>query len=110
MDHFAQRENIKLISSRLESELHANVRSQLHKLLLEEERRLGADLEFLAELEQTIISFDALIDTQERLVTMLELNGDGERQRAILNGFRKTRELCQRYRQKIVAAHAKTVQ
>jgi hypothetical protein len=78
-------------------------------LLLEEERKLGADLEFLAELEQIIISFDALMETEERLVALLKLNGNGGHERVTLNGLRKTRDIVSNARQKILAAYRKTV-
>ena len=105
MDHFAKRENIKLLSSRLKSQLHPNVRSRMQKLLVEEENKLGADLQFLAELEQTIISFEALIETQKKLLATLEQNGDeAVRERTTLNGLRTTHALCQMYRQKIIFA------
>src|SRR5436309_2391150 len=110
MDHSVARENIKYFSSRLKSELHPNVRSQVQRLLVKEEDKLGADLEFLAEVERTIISFRALIDTQRRLVATLEHNGgEAERERATLNGLRHTHVLCQMYRQKILVASGKTV-
>jgi len=107
MDHFVARENFKCLTARLKSELHKNTRSHLQKLLLEEERRLGADLEFLAELDKTITNFDALIETQEKFVAIL--NGDGGREMVRLNGLRKTRDLCQMYRKKIIAASGRMV-
>ena len=107
MDHVVARENIKHFSSRLKSELHPRVRSYVQKLLVREEDKLGADLELLAEVERTIIGFDALIETQKRLVATLEHNGDGAgRERATLNGLRNAHDLCQMYRQKISALAA----
>ena len=110
MDHFVARENIKCFSTRLKSELHPRVRSYMQRLLVREEDKLGADLEFLAEVDQTIIGFDALIETQSRLVATLEHNGgEAERERATLNGLRDAHVLCQMYRQKILVASEKTV-
>ena len=107
---FVPRENIKHFTSRLKSELHPRVRSYMQKLLVREEDKLGADLEFLAEVDQTIIGFDALIETQSRLVATLEHNGgEAERERATLNGLRDAHVLCQMYRQKILVASEKTV-
>jgi len=110
-DHFVARENIMYFCSRLKSVLHPKVRSHVQRLLIEEEDKLGADLEFLAEVEQTIISFDALIETQKSLVAMLEQNGcEAGRERTILNGLHDTRFLCQTYHRKIVhVASGKTV-
>ena len=65
MDHVVARENIKHFTSRLKSELHPRVRSYMQKLLVREEDKLGADLEFLAEVDQTIIGFDALKSVKE---------------------------------------------
>jgi hypothetical protein len=52
MDHFVARENIKCFSTRLKSALHPNTQSHLQKLLLEEERKLGADLDFSQNLSR----------------------------------------------------------
>ena len=110
MHNSVARENIKHFTSRLKSELHPNVRSHVQRLLIREEDRLGADLEFVAEVEKTIIGFDALIETQKRLVAMLELNGgEAERERATLKGLREAHVLCQVYRQKLLAANGKSV-
>jgi hypothetical protein len=102
MDHFVARENFKCLTARLKSELHQNTRSHVQRLLLEEERRLGADLEFLEELDKTISNFDALIETQEKFVALL--NGNGGREMGRLTGLQKTRDLFQTYRKKIIAA------
>ena len=105
MNHSAGRENIKLLSTRLKSELHPTVRSRLQKLLIEEEDKLGADLQFLAEVEQAIISFEAVIETQKKLVATLQQSGsDVTRELTTLNGLRATHALCQMYRQKIIFA------
>ena len=110
MDHFAARENIKYFSSRLTSVLDPKVRTYVQRLLVKEEDKLGTDLEFLAQVEETIISFDALIETQKRLVATLEQNGDeAGRERATLNGLLDTRFLCQTYRNRILIASGKTV-
>jgi hypothetical protein len=79
MDRSAARENIKSFSNRLKSELHPNVRAHVQKLLLQEERRLGADVDFLSELEETIIRFNALIETQEKF-NAREIRGDAQRE------------------------------
>jgi len=110
MDHFVARENIKYFCSRLKSVLDPKVRSYVQRLLVKEEDKLGIDLEFLAQVEETIVSFDALIETQARLVATLEQHGDeAGRERATLNGLRNTRSLCQTYRNRILLASGKTV-
>ena len=112
MDHFVARENIKYFCSRLASVLDPKVRSHAQRLLVKEEDKLGTDLEFLAEVDQLIIGFGALIETQNEFVATLEQNGGGneaERERATLNGLRETHVLCQMYRQKILGASARTV-
>jgi hypothetical protein len=109
MNRSVARENIKHLSSRLKSDLHSNVRSHLQKLLVKEEDKLGADLEFLAEVEHTIANFEALIETQNRLVETLQKNGlESGRERSTLNGLRTAHVLCQMYRQKILFACDKT--
>src|SRR5262249_15425650 len=103
-------EKIKHLGSRLKSYLHPNVRSHLQKLLIKEEDKLAADLEFLAEVERMIANFEALIETQSRLVETLETNGlESGRERATLDGLRTTHVSCQMYRQKILFACGKTV-
>jgi hypothetical protein len=107
MDHFVARENFKCLTTRLKSNLHQNTRSHLQKLLLEEESKLGADLEFLAEIDKTISNFEALIETQEKFVTIF--NGNDGREMYTLRGLRKTRDLYQMYRKKIIAASGRMV-
>ena len=110
MDHLVARENIKYFCSRLTSVLDPKVRSHVQKLLVKEEDKLGIDLEFLAEVDQLIMGFGALIETQNELVATLEQNGDeAGRERATLNGLRETHGLCQIYRQKLLGASARTV-
>ena len=110
MNRFVARETIKHLGSRLKSDLHANVRSHLQKLLVKEEDKLGTDLEFLAEVERMIGNFEALIETQNRIIETLEKNGlQSGPERATLDGLRTTHVSCQMYRQKILFACGKTV-
>jgi len=86
------------------SEADADVRRRLHLLLLEEENRLGADLEFIVEIERTISAFDALIETQLKLVMMLErggLDGDG-RAKALLAGLLESRSVYRNYHRRML--------
>jgi hypothetical protein len=109
MDRFVARENIKCFVARLKSDMNPHTRSHLQRILIREEDRLGVDREFIAELEQTIISFDALIETQEKIVATLERNGDeAARQRATLKGLRDAHVLCQIYCRKLLTASGKT--
>ena len=99
MDRFIARENIKFYSNRLRTEADAATRSRVRLLLVEELDRLGADLEFIVEIERAISAFDALIKTQRNLVMMLEhdgLDGDG-RARALLNGLLESKAVHRSY-------------
>jgi len=104
MDRFIGRENIKFYGARLRTEADMATRQRLHSLLLEEEDRLGADREFIAVIEQTISAFDALIDLQRKLVTMLErgrLDGDG-RAKALLVGLVESRAVYRNYHRRML--------
>ena len=106
MDKFVARENIKRLRVELASELDPNKRSALAKLLVEEEDRLGADLELLADLDGQIRKGRELIARQTALVAAMERGGNsGIRQaRALLAALAEAQELHERYRQKVLIA------
>jgi hypothetical protein len=55
--------------------------------LLEEEDKLGSDLELLDEMRKTITNLNALIETQRTFVAVLEKNDEySPRARALLDG------------------------
>ncbi len=70
---------------------------------MEEEDRLGADLELVGEITKTIANFNALIETQSKFVAVLEKSGDySKRARSLLDGLQQTKMLCEQYRERIV--------
>ena len=101
-DRFIARTNIKSHSARLMTEADADVRRRLHSLLVEELDRLGADLEFIVEIERTISTFDALIETQRKLVMTLERHGlDGDRRaKVLLDGLVESQAVYRSYRRR----------
>ena len=75
MDRFIARENIKHLRNRLWSESEAATRGSLQKLLVEEEDKLGASFELLADLERHIDDGHRRIERQRILVATLERDG-----------------------------------
>jgi len=104
MDRFIAKENIKFYSARLRTEADAATRRRLHSLLLEELDRLDADLEFIVEIERAISAFDALIETQRKLVMMLERDGpDGDgRAKSLLDGLVESQAVYRSYHRRAV--------
>jgi hypothetical protein len=103
-------ENIRHFRNRLWSEVNPDTRSQLHRLLIMQEDRFGDDLELLASVEEVVMNFVALIETQKKLVTVLETNGlEGvQRARALLDGLERSHVLHQEYHQRMVACFKRT--
>ncbi|MGN6570091.1 MAG: hypothetical protein ACTHLO_01600 [Pseudolabrys sp.] len=75
MDRFIARENIKHLRIRLESECTPGLRANLQRLLIEEEDKLGANLELLADLERHIDDGHQRIARQRILVAEMERSG-----------------------------------
>ncbi len=104
MHKFKVRENFRYFTNRLGFEPEPRTRARLEKLLLEEEDRLGADIELLGEVAKTIANFEALIETQSRFVALVETRGQYVASaRAILDGLRRSKDLCEQYQERIVA-------
>jgi hypothetical protein len=102
MDRFIALENIKHFRDRLRSEPDPAARSMLQRLLVEEEDKLAADLELLADVAQEIVRCQEHIDRQRVLVKTLERDGlDGATARALLNGLIETLAVHRDYRQRI---------
>ncbi len=99
MDRFVGRLNIEHYFVRLRTEADAPTRALLHRLLREEEDRLGSDLEHLAALEQEIAGANGRITRQQERVQHLESNGqDAGRAKILLQMFRQTLELYEQRR------------
>ena len=105
MDRFIARENIKHYRDLLWSTLDPDERARVHKLLVEEEDKLGRDLELLAILEGHIADGTRRIASQQARVTAMEQNGhkDTERARSLLNGMLESQRLFTFYRAHVAA-------
>jgi hypothetical protein len=106
MDHFIARANIRHFGDRLRSEANPGVRFRLQKLLVEEEDKLGQDLELIAEVERTITGFDALIETQSSLVATFERGRSDSLAgaRSFLDGLVQSQTLYKDYHRRLVNA------
>ena len=106
MDKFVARENIRRLRVELASDPDPNKRSALAKLLVEEEDRLGADLELLADLDGQIRRGREAIARQIAIVAAMEGGGHSGvgQARALLAALAEGQELHERYRQKVLIA------
>jgi CheY-like chemotaxis protein len=85
VDRFIARENTKHLRGQLGSEIDPKKRSVLTKVLVEEEDKLGADYELLADLDRHIRKGHELIARQSTLVAKMEHGGhDGVAQARML--------------------------
>src|SRR3569832_2024246 len=75
MDRFIARENVRHLRVRLCSENAPGVRSQLQRLLIEEEDKLGASYELLADIERHIDDGNRLIERQRVIVQAMQRDG-----------------------------------
>jgi hypothetical protein len=106
MDRFIARENIKHFNDRLQSEVNPATRTLVERLLVDEENKLGLDTALLAEVERAIENFDAIIETQKKLVGTLKRDGhDGvARAQALLDGLMQSQILHREYHHKMLRA------
>jgi hypothetical protein len=106
MDRFIARANIRHFGDRLRKESDGELRCRLQKLLIEEEDKLGRDLELLADVERTIASFDALIHAQAAVVAALNGHeGDGlAKARTFLDGLVETHTLYKEYHRRLAGS------
>jgi len=104
MDRCIARQNVRHLRGRLFSELEPRTRSCVERLLVEEENKLGADLELIAEVERAIANFDALIVAQQALAAALERHGHecDARDRGLLDGLRQSQRLHKEYHQSLL--------
>ena len=104
MDRCIARQNVRHLRGRLFSELEPRTRSCVERLLVEEENKLGADLELIAEVERAIANFDALIVTQQALAAALERHEHecDARDRGLLDGLRQSQRLHKEYHQSLL--------
>ncbi len=103
MDRFVARLNIEHYCVRLRSESDARARLDLQKLLVEEENKLGFDLEMLARIEHEIATGNDRIARQESSVESLESNGhDASTGRTTLAMMRETLVIYEDYRHRLL--------
>lgn len=100
MDRFIGRENIKHFRDLLWAPIDPSERARVHKLLVEEEDKLGKDLELLSQIEEHIADGNRRISDQRARVIAMEQNGhkDIERARTLLNGMIESQRLFTCYR------------
>ena len=100
MDRFIARENVKHFRNRLDTELDPDVRSKVRRLLIEEEDKLGASLELLADIDRHIEAGHRRVERQQLLVTTMERDGHASatQARCLLDGLLESLELHQQYR------------
>jgi hypothetical protein len=103
MDRYKARENIRLFRDRLSQEVNPETRALLHKLLLEEEDKLGADLETLADVQQHIADGSRRIERQRALVATMERDGHKglDHAKALLDGLLQSQLLHKYYHKRI---------
>jgi hypothetical protein len=75
MDRFVARENMRHFHGRLETEADSNARSLLHRLLVQEEDKLGHDREALREIENHLARTKEHVNRQQALVASIECDG-----------------------------------
>lgn len=75
MDRFIARENIRHYRDMLLSDIAPEVRSRVRKLLVEEEDKLGKDLELLIDIERHIADGAQRIEAQQSCVRAMHTNG-----------------------------------
>jgi hypothetical protein len=75
MDKFIARENIRHFHDRLETETDPAIRSRLHRLLVEEEDKLGHNSEALHQIETHIADAKKRVNRQQSLVASIERDG-----------------------------------
>ena len=100
MDRFVARENIRHYRDMLLSDIEPDKRSRVQKLLVEEEDKLGKNLELLADIQTHIDEGARRIWTQESRVRAMQLtghNGVGQAQ-AFLDGMMESQRVSMKYR------------
>jgi hypothetical protein len=103
MDKFVARENIRHFRDRLETETDASQRSRLQRLLIEEEDKLGHNLETLSMIETHITNGRTRIYRQRSLVVSMERDGhDTAQARALLGALSETLLLFENHREAIL--------
>jgi len=101
MNQVVARVKIRLYRETLLTDIGPEERSRLHKLLVEEEDKLGKDLKLLADIERHIAEGARRIEAQQSRLCAMQANGsDGvERAQAFLDGMMESQRISMEYRQ-----------
>src|SRR3569623_895041 len=104
MDRFIARENVRHLRIRLCSENTPGVRSQLQKLLIEEEDTLGASYALLADLERHNNNGNRLIELQRVIVATMQRDGKAGQDAAnsLLDALTDSQDLHTHYRKLVL--------
>ena len=103
MDKFVARENIRHFCDRLETETDPTARSLLHRLLVQEEDKLGHNSEVLREIENHISRAKEHVKRQQALVASTTGDGhDTDHALALLNAYSETLFVYENQREKIL--------
>ncbi len=101
---FVVKENIIRFRAQLNGETDPAVRAALHKLLVEEEHKLGINLEHLADIDREISEGRKRIARQRAMVERLDGDGrDAGPAKALLGSFMETQAMYVRHRQRLMA-------
>ena len=103
MDRFIARENIKHFRDMLLSDIDPSTRARVQRLLVEEEDKLGKNLELLADIENHIAQAERLIETQRSVVEALQRDGHNgiERAVALLDGMVESQQVSTDYHHRV---------
>ena len=104
VERYLARENVKRLRERLASESDRQNRFRFMTLLIEEEDKLGAGCELLADLDMQIRRGSEMIARQAMLVAAMRRDGhDGIiRAESLLEGLSESQTLHERYRQRLL--------
>jgi hypothetical protein len=103
MSRFIARVNIRHYHDMLLSDVGPQERSRVHKLLVEEEDKLGKDLELLIDIERHIAEGARRIEVQQSRVRALlaDRHTGVERAQAFLDGMVESQRISMEYRQRL---------
>ncbi len=104
MDKFVARQNVELCRSRLETETDSQKRAQLHRVLVEEENKLGDTYERLVDIEREIAKGQVRIKSQQAVVEHYNGNGhDPSVATALLEAFIATQAMYVQFRDRLLS-------
>ena len=101
MHRVTTRVNIRYYRDVLLSDIGPEERSRVHKLLVEEEDKLGKDLKLLADIERHIAECTRRIEAQQLRVRAMQADDhdDVGQAQAFLDGLMESQQVSMAYRQ-----------